>query len=200
MQVVLGMVALKQGMITERLFVALVVMALATSMMAGPLVRRSLGRYCERRFGSYLHERAFLPDLEATTASSAIAELSRALAAAHGLDGASIAEAVLQRERTMATGLECGIAVPHGRLPDLRYPIVALGICRGGLDFGCLDGQLATFVVLTVTPSEDDQTQLQVLADISRALSAETVRGKLLAARNIKEVRAALGEADEGQR
>jgi len=200
MQIVLGMVALKQGMITERLFVALVVMALATSMMAGPLVRRTLGRDCDRHFGSYLHERAFLPDPAATTVSSAIVELSRALADAHGLDGASIAEAVLRRERTMATGLEHGVAVPHGRLPDLRCPIVALGICRGGLDFGCFDGQLATFVVPTVTPSEDDQTQLQVLADISLSLGSEAVRNQLLAARNVEEVRAALEAAEDGQR
>jgi len=199
MQLVLGVLALKLGLVGDRLFVALVVMSLATSMAAGPLMQRALKLRVRRHFTSHLDARCFVADLEGTTADAAIVELSRAVAQAHGLDSTAIAEAVLEREHTMATGLAAGVAVPHARMPGLTRPIIALGISHAGVDFGGLDGQPATIVVLTLTPVADDQAQLEFLADISRTLRSESVRTRLLAARQLVEVRAALKETDAAQ-
>ncbi len=44
MGIILGMLALENGLIRERMFVALVVMALITSMMSGPAMQWLLGR------------------------------------------------------------------------------------------------------------------------------------------------------------
>ena len=196
MQLVLGVLALKLGLVSERLFVAVVVMSLATSMAAGPLVQRVLRLRARRHFATYLDARTFVPNLEERTADAAIVELARAAAEAGGLNATAIAEAVLEREQTMATGLEHGVAVPHARLPGLKRPIIALGISRGGVDFCCLDGQPATIVVLTLTPAQDDQAQLELLADIARTLRSDSVHTRLLAARRFVEVRAALKQTD----
>jgi Kef-type K+ transport system membrane component KefB len=42
MEIILGLIALENGLITEKLFVALVVMALVTSMTSGPLMKWAL--------------------------------------------------------------------------------------------------------------------------------------------------------------
>ena len=42
MEIILGTLALEAGIISEHLFVALVVMAIATSALSGPLIRRVL--------------------------------------------------------------------------------------------------------------------------------------------------------------
>jgi mannitol/fructose-specific phosphotransferase system IIA component (Ntr-type) len=195
-QLVLGVLALKLRLAAERLFVAMVVMSLATSMAAGPLVQRMLKLRARRHFATYLDARTFVANLEGRTADAAIEELARAVADASGLNARAVAEAILQRERTMATGLEHGVAVPHARLPGLRRPLIALGISHSGVDFGCLDGQPTTIVVLTLTPASDDQAQLELLADIARTLRSEPVRNRLLAARRFAEVRAALKQPD----
>jgi Kef-type K+ transport system membrane component KefB len=44
MEIILGLVALENGLISQELFVALVVMALVTSMMVGPIVSRLVRR------------------------------------------------------------------------------------------------------------------------------------------------------------
>jgi Kef-type K+ transport system membrane component KefB len=44
MEIILGTLALEAGLIRERMFVALVVMALVTSMMSGPAIRRLMGK------------------------------------------------------------------------------------------------------------------------------------------------------------
>jgi Kef-type K+ transport system membrane component KefB len=42
MEIILGTLALNAGLIDEKMFVALVVMALVTSIMSGPLMKRFL--------------------------------------------------------------------------------------------------------------------------------------------------------------
>jgi len=42
MEIILGLIALENGLIDEKLFVALVVMALVTSMSAAPLMKWAL--------------------------------------------------------------------------------------------------------------------------------------------------------------
>lgn len=44
MEIVLASVAMENGLIGERVFIALVIMALVTSMLSGPLMRRALAR------------------------------------------------------------------------------------------------------------------------------------------------------------
>jgi Kef-type K+ transport system membrane component KefB len=44
MEIILGLIALENGLITEKLFVALVVMALVTSMTSGPLMRWAMNK------------------------------------------------------------------------------------------------------------------------------------------------------------
>jgi Kef-type K+ transport system membrane component KefB len=43
MEIILGLVALENGLINEKVFVSLVIMALVTSMSSGPLMKRALG-------------------------------------------------------------------------------------------------------------------------------------------------------------
>ena len=42
MEIILGIIALENGLIDEKLFVALVIMAIVTSMSSGPLMKWSL--------------------------------------------------------------------------------------------------------------------------------------------------------------
>jgi Kef-type K+ transport system membrane component KefB len=42
MEIILALLALQYGVISERVFVALVVLALVTSMMSGPMIQRAL--------------------------------------------------------------------------------------------------------------------------------------------------------------
>lgn len=192
MEIILGLLALKLDIISERLFVALVVMALVTSASAGPLLKWLLRIRQPRRIADHLNPRAIVLRLEARTSIEAITILTAATAASHGLDPGQVRDAVLKREQLMPTGLEFGIAVPHARLVNLKAPVVALGLSDDGVDFDALDGKPARIIVLLLTGEGDDQAQLELLADASRTLANEAIREDVLAATNPNEVRAAL--------
>ncbi|HKC51049.1 MAG TPA: cation:proton antiporter [Myxococcota bacterium] len=195
MEMAMALVALQYGMISERLFVALVVMALATSAMSGPLMKRLIGLHGERLLLAALREAAFLPALAARTREEAIRELARVAAPAAKIAPALLAEAVLAREEIMSTGVAGGVAIPHAWLPGLAAPVAALGIVEPGIDFGAPDGVPARIAVLIVTPEGDDQIQLEILAEVARSFADPETRRRVARARSFVELSRALRDA-----
>ena len=87
-----------------------------------------------------------------------------------GLDPLEVIEAVKSREETMSTGVAKGLALPHGRLPKLKKPIIALGICSQGVDFHSVDNTPAYLIILILNGSQDSGVQLRLLADAARII------------------------------
>ena len=195
MEIILGLLALQSGVIHERTFVALVTMAFVTSLAGGPLIERLLKRHKARRLHDHLTQSAFVPALGGRTRREAISVLTRALADSSALDHARIEAAVWAREELVPTGLGHGIAVPHARLAGLRAPLLAVGLSREGIDFNSPDGQPAHLIFLLLTPSEENTTQLELLADIARTFRDEPARARALESTSFLEFVAAVQEA-----
>ncbi|MBI4951917.1 MAG: cation:proton antiporter [Myxococcales bacterium] len=195
MEIILGVLALQLGIIRERMFVALVVLALATSLMSGPLLQRILRLRKARRFVDYLHPKAFVHRLAGTTPEAAIRELSLVLAGALGRDADTIAAAVLEREAMMPTGLELGLAVPHARIAEVSAPAIAVGLSEHGVSFETVDGSSVTVVILVLTPPGADEAQLEILADIARTLRIDSVRASIATVGTLTEFLATIRTA-----
>ena len=187
MEIILGLLALKYGLIGERLFVALVVMALVTSLMSGPLMQRVLHLKKSRRFTDYLSIRTYANHLTARSRLEAIAELAEVAAEVSGLDASEICDSVLIREQLMATGIGNGLAVPHARLRGLPAPVVAVGLSASGIDFDAPDGTPAHVIFLILTPVHDDGAQLEILADIATTFKIKEIREQALHATTFLE-------------
>ena len=183
MEIILGVLALEAGIIGNRLFVALVVMAIITSIASGPLMQRALGRRTRRSLVGHLPARAFVV-LEATDRRGAIAELATVLAESTGIEAERIVDAAWRREQALSTALGDGVAAPHARIEGLSNPAVALGIARAGIDFDALDGKLVRIVILVATPVADESAQLELLADIAAKLADPATRAALVEAPN----------------
>ncbi len=175
-EIILATVALQAGLIRERLFVALVVMALVTSMMSGPLMQWVLRRPTARRVADFLGARTFRHRVAARTAEEAIAELAPAAAEAAGLPVPVVRDAVQARELLMSTALGNGVAVPHARLPGLARPVVCVGLSGSGVEFDAADRQPAHLIVLLLTAQDDEGAQLELIADVARIFSRAEMR------------------------
>jgi Kef-type K+ transport system membrane component KefB/mannitol/fructose-specific phosphotransferase system IIA component (Ntr-type) len=197
MEIILGLLALRYGLISERLFVALVAMALVTSMMSGPLIQKLLRLKKPRRFFDSLGARTFVPHLQAIDRESAIDELAHHLGETSGRDPQELAAAAIARERLMATGVGHGVAIPHARIAGLSAPLVGVGISGVGIDFDAPDGESAHLIFLIYTPDEAAGVQLEILADIASTFSSAEVREQALRARGYSEFLAAVKSARE---
>ena len=194
MEIILALLALQAGLIRERLFVAIVVMAIATSVISGPMMQRLLRKKQMPRLVERLSDDAFLSPLSATDRWEAISELSALVARVHGLDAHKVAEAVAHRERIASTGLEFGIAVPHARLASLERSIIAVGVSPRGLDFEAFDGEPSHLILLLLTPANDVQAQLSILSDIARAFSTRQTVDRATACKTGRQLRSLLRE------
>lgn len=201
MEIILAQLAYEFGLITNELFVAIVIMALVTSMLAGPLMQRALRQKQRRSLKDFLGERHLIMHPVARTLEGAIREMSSRAAEITGLRAGLIHEAVMQRERIMHTGLPGGLAVPHARLDDLAKPFVLISLHRVGVDFDAPDGQLAHFVCLLLTPTDQPDTQIELLDLVVRTLTPET-RAELLRATTPTEYLAVLNQktSEESER
>ena len=128
-------------------------------------------------------------DLQGDSKEAILAEMVDLLVASgHIRDRAAVLKAVLEREKRMSTGMQNGIAIPHGKTDSVDCLVAALGIKRGGVDFGALDGQPSNIFVMTVSPDSRTGPHIQFLAEISRPLNDGAIRSKLLSATTREEV------------
>lgn len=180
MEIILGLLALQNGVIRERTFVALVIMAIATSLLGGPAIRWCLRLRRPRRLDQFISAKSFVHKMKSVTRREAIRELSRGTAVAAGLDESSVDAAVWDREMQGATGIGQRIAVPHARLEGLKGPVIGVGLSTNGVDFDAPDGDPARIIFLLLTPRQDDGAQIEILADIARKFGDENTRAKAL--------------------
>jgi len=102
--------------------------------------------------------------------------------------------AVLERERKMSTGMQHGIAIPHGKTDTVNEVVAAVGIRESGIDFDSIDKIPATIFILTVSPKDRSGPHIRFLAEISRLLDNNGVRNRIMNARTDEEIIAILTE------
>jgi mannitol/fructose-specific phosphotransferase system IIA component (Ntr-type) len=112
--------------------------------------------------------------------------------------GPGVLEQVLARERSMSTGMERGIAIPHAAVDQVDRVVAAMGIVSRpeGLSFDSIDARPARLVVLLVIPRSQKLLHIRTLADVARVLAIESVREALLASQTSAEAWQALQAAE----
>jgi mannitol/fructose-specific phosphotransferase system IIA component (Ntr-type) len=187
MEIILGLLALKAGIIPQKLFVALVVMAIVTSMMSGPVMRLILGHDKRRRLEDALVSRLFFRQLTADCRRGVIHEMAMAACDMAGLSLGIVEDAVWAREESLSTGIGNGVALPHARIHGLANPIVAVGFSDAGIDFDAPDGKPANLIFLILTSIDDSGAQLELASEIARLFRNKLVLDHVLRSRNFTD-------------
>jgi Kef-type K+ transport system membrane component KefB/mannitol/fructose-specific phosphotransferase system IIA component (Ntr-type) len=137
-------------------------------------------------------------DLQGETKEEIIGELVDILDRRGRLEdrGQALAD-VLRREKTMSTGMQHGIALPHGKTDGVRDIAVAVGIKKSGADFESLDGEKSRLFIMVVSPRKTSGPHIQFLAAIGGVLKDEKTREEIIAA-DSAEIAAALMRQGRG--
>jgi len=135
--------------------------------------------------------------LSAETKEQALNELAAGVAGLHpGLDYTEVLTVLQERERLGSTGIGNGIAIPHGKLRELRKPVLAFGRSLEGIDFDALDGRKVHLFFLLLAPEDAVGAHLKMLARISRMLQDPAVRQALVAAPDAEAIFEIIREQD----
>ncbi len=129
--------------------------------------------------------------LHAKSREDAIRQLVKLLVKAQKVEREDEAvKDILEREAKGPTGLERGIAFPHGRSDAVAEPVAALGVFSEGIDFGAPDGQPAKVVVLLLSPKAGEVPHLRLMANLAQALTREGALDGLMLAHKPEEAAA----------
>jgi len=106
--------------------------------------------------------------------------------------GISSREDVLQslweRETKMSTGIQKGVAIPHGKIPGAKDVYGILGISKNGIDYDALDGQPVYLVFMLLVPQTDSEEHLHILKRLSEMLHDHKFYTELAAQKNQNNV------------
>ncbi|MBT3194720.1 MAG: PTS transporter subunit EIIA [Verrucomicrobia bacterium] len=147
-----------------------------------------------------LHRDLLIANLQGTTKDAVIDELlARLNQHGHLKDLADARQAVLEREESMSTGMQFGIAIPHGRSDAVDSLVCAIGIKPEGLDFDSVDGKPSRIFVLTLSPRSTAAPHMQFMSMISQVLNTQG-RTALLGCDNEDEMFAVLSGATTAEK
>ena len=147
----------------------------------------------------YIQGFVMLPKFRASSKKEAIEKLVAEIAKAaprhlHNADEAIAA--VLKREESMPTGLDHGIAVPHGRtsaVTGIAGAVAVLdneGTANGCIpDYETIDNSPVQIIVLTLANDEKKTPYLQLMSFIAKTLRADRGYEKLAACTTPDEMR-----------
>lgn len=127
------------------------------------------------------------PGLKSTGKKEVLGEMAGMLEASGVIrDAGRTVEVLLEREKLGSTGIGEGIAIPHGKLPELENVVGVLGISKAGVDFESMDGEPVHMIFLLLTPEGQANLHLMALARVSRLLKSRQFRQELIDAPDAK--------------
>lgn len=143
-------------------------------------------------------ESAIIPELSATDKAEVLRELAEHLNRLHpDLDTGELVRILRDRERLGSTGLEMGVAIPHGKLKSLKKLVALFGISKEGIDFESIDKKPSHLFFLLIAPENAASSHLKVLAKIVRATKEKSFCDSLLEAKTAKEIHEIIRLEDE---
>lgn len=169
MEIILGLLALNNGLIRQRMFVALVIMAAVTSLISGPAIQQLLRKRRPLRFTDFLSPRSFKRPLRARNRWQAMEILAGTIMPPQEADTLVWGGDV----RVEWAGPNLEVAICLVGLPTAALPYVAVGLAPKGVDFGPLAETPVTIVVLVVTPAGKFDLELALEEDIARTFASE---------------------------
>ena len=145
-----------------------------------------------------LNPDAITADIEAAGKDEALAELTDVMMRVEsGLDRDEVIRVLKEREKLGSTGIGDGVAIPHGKLKNLKKLLISFGRSRQGVDFDSMDGKPAHLFFLLIAPEESVGVHLKTLARISKLLKNPEVRRRLVDADGSRELYRIISEEEE---
>lgn len=135
-----------------------------------------------------------IPNLRVTSKKQALQRLSQKASELTGLHERAIFDVLLEREHLGSTGVGDGIAIPHGKLPQLDRVYGLFARLPDPIDFDAIDEKPVDLVFLLLAPEGAGADHLKTLARVSRLLRDHSVCEKLRGASTPEAIYALIAE------
>jgi PTS system nitrogen regulatory IIA component len=135
---------------------------------------------------------AIIPALKVNNKKQVLQELAARAALLTGQNERAIFDILMQREKLGTTAVGSGIAIPHGKMPNLTRLFGLFARLDRPVDFDALDNQPVDLVFLLLAPESAGADHLTALSRVARLLRDQPVAHKLRATQDAESLYAVL--------
>ncbi len=112
---------------------------------------------------------------------------------------ADLWKTLLEREKSMSTGIGLGVAIPHcssDYVTDVKGFLVLL---KNGIEFQAVDDKPVKIIVLLLLPKNKFEKHIKTLASIARLFNDKSFRDRILEAQTPQEAFAVINAEAEAR-
>ena len=121
-----------------------------------------------------------LLDLDAASKDALFASIASHIAPTLQLDAKTIEKSLVTREKLGSTGLGQGVAIPHGRIKQLKQAAGVFVRTRYAVPFDAPDNEPVRLLFVLLVPEHATDLHLQILSELAQLFSDRTLRERLL--------------------
>lgn len=189
MEIILGLLALERGLISQELFVALVVTAIVTSMMGGPMIQLILRPFRKARLEDAFRFGLFLPELRGDSVEVVIEEMAGTVDRVLGsrLSPHSVSRVHCAPEDVACAAVVNDVLLLAAGVEEINRPYVVTGISTGGVGLSLHDAQRAHVIFLILSPANDPALRGDMVTELSQLYSDPAMIEQTLQARSFTE-------------
>jgi Kef-type K+ transport system membrane component KefB/mannitol/fructose-specific phosphotransferase system IIA component (Ntr-type) len=188
MEIILGLLALQYGLIHANVFVALVIMAIFTSVSSAPFMKYFLR---EEQTLSSLLKPGLILFTDIADKNEIIRTLVSSLPNDFKINKDEVINEVIKREEIIPTGIANYLAIPHARV-NINKPAIAVAINKHGINFEASDNLPSRIIFLLLTPKDKNELQLKLLAEIVEKFKEKEKAEKILSLQDKDQIIALL--------
>lgn len=145
----------------------------------------------------FLCDKCIIPDLNTKSKEEALANLAKRVAEIEpALDQDAVLSVLIEREQLGSTGIGGGVAIPHGKLPELDHMLILVGRSPGGIPFDAMDNRRVHIMFLLLAPDKSATPYLKLLAQVSRVLKNQEVHQRIMEAPDALSIKKVINEID----
>lgn len=142
-----------------------------------------------------LNESNVIFDFHADSKESVIEQMVDHLVNNHTLDSSKrneVIESLLQREKSMSTGIGSGVAIPHCSISVVDTLKSVMAISPQGIAFDSIDSNPVHIFILLIVPKSKFQEHIKTLAMIAKTLNQPDEREKIIHSKSLEEIKKVL--------
>ncbi len=95
-------------------------------------------------------------------------------------DMACITSSLIEREKSMSTGIGNGVAIPHCSTEKVADIVTVMAITPKGINFEAIDNEPVKIIILLIVPKDKLTQHIKTLANIAKMMNDAELREKIL--------------------
>ena len=145
----------------------------------------------------FLCDRCIIPNLNSKSKEEALVSLAKRVSEIEpALDQNAVLFVLKEREQLGSTGIGGGVAIPHGKFPELDHMLIVVGRSPEGIPFDAMDNRPVHIMFLLLAPDNSTTPYLKILAQISRLLKTQEVHQRIMEAQSSYSIQKIIEEID----